>query len=230
MAAPRPWREVATGYDAGAATYDERHGAPADPASRRRTARIEAPLLAAVRGRGRLLELGVGTGRLLAQLARSGTGARTAIGVDISAAMLAEAARKSLTVLRADAHRLPFAAARFDAILAGGGVFRYLDTDAALTECARVLAPGGVLAIHQFGAATFRLRGGARAPDPRVRELRHVDELLVPASAAGFDVVRLVRTRSLPVAPYVVEIPGWLDRASPRQLWSQVVVILRRRA
>lgn len=220
MAAPRPWREVASGYDAGASTYDDRH---TDPAARRRTARIEAPLLAAVRGRERVLELGVGTGRLLSQLT-----ARTAIGVDVSAAMLAEAAKKRLAVVRADAHQLPFADARFDAILAGGGVFRYLDTAPALGECARVLAPGGVLAIHQFGANPFRLRGAARTPDPRVRELRHVDEILRPAAAAGFDVVRVIRTRSLPVAPYVVEIPSWLDRASPRQLWSQVVMILSR--
>ena len=226
MAAPRPWREVATGYDAGASTYDQRHADPADPASRRRTARIEAPLLAALHGRDRILELGVGTGRLLAQLTPP---ARTAIGIDVSAAMLAEAARKHLTVLRADAHQLPFAAARFDAILAGGGVFRYLDTDAALTECARVLVAGGVLAIHQFAAAPVRLRGRTRPPDARVRELRHVDDLLRPAAAAGFDVVRIVRTRSLPIPPYVVEIPGWLDRASPRQLWSQVVVVLSRR-
>lgn len=223
MTAPRPWREVATGYDAGAATYDHRH---ADPASRRRAARIEAPLLAALRGRARVLEIGVGTGRLLAQVA----GARVAIGVDISAAMLAEAARKQLVVARADAHHLPFADASFDAILAGGGVYRYLDTDDALDEHARVLARGGVLAIHQFAADPLRLRGAARAPDPRVRELRHVDELLAPARAAGFEVVRVVRTRSLPMPPYLVEIPTWLDRASPRQLWTQVVAILRLRA
>lgn len=221
MAAPRPWREVATGYDAGAETYDQRH------AGGRRTGAIEAPLLAAVRGRARLLELGVGTGRLLSQLSPA---PRLAIGIDVSAAMLAEAARKRLAVARADAHRLPFAAACFDAILAGGGVFRYLDTEAALAECARVLVAGGVLAIHQFGAATLRLRGGARAPDPRVHELRHVDELLAPAVTAGFEVERVIRTRALPIAPYVVEIPGWLDRVSPRQLWSQVVVVLRRSA
>jgi ubiquinone/menaquinone biosynthesis C-methylase UbiE len=224
MTAPRPWREVATGYDAGAATYDDRHG---DPATRRRTTRIEAPLLAAVAGRARVLEVGVGTGRLLAQAA---TTARLAIGVDISAAMLAEAARKRLAVVRADGHHLPFAGASFDAILAGGGVYRYLDTDVALVEHARVLAPAGILAIHQFAANPLRLRGGARTPDPRVRELRHVDELLAPARAAGFDVVRVIRTRSLPVPPYVVEIPAWLDRASRRQIWSQIVVILRRRA
>ena len=220
MAAPRPWREVATGYDAGASTYDQRQGGPVE---RRRTARIEEPLLTAARGRDRVLELGVGTGRLLAQVP-----ARVAIGVDISAAMLAEAARKRLAVLRADAHRLPFADASFDAILAGGGVFRYLDTDLALEECARVLVVGGTLAIHQFGADPFRLRGGPRAPDPRVRELRHVDEIIGPAGTVGLDVVRVVRTRSLPVAPYVVEIPAWLDRRSPRQLWSQVVIVLRR--
>lgn len=226
MAAPRPWREVAAGYDAGAGTYDQRH---ADPAARRRVARIEAPLLAAILGRARLLELGVGTGRLLADLARV-PGTRVAVGIDVSAAMLAEAARKHLTVVRADAHHLPFADARFDAVLAGGGVFRYLDAAPALAECARVLVAGGVLAIHQFAASPLRLRGRAhaRAPDPRVRELHHVDDLLRPATAAGFDVVRVVRTRSLPVPPHVVEIPAWLDRATSRPLWTQLVVILRR--
>lgn len=221
MAAPRPWREVAEGYDAGAATYDDRHASPAD---RARAARIEAPLLAAAAGR--VLDLGVGTGRLLAQLVARG--ARTAIGIDISAAMLAAAARKQLAVVRADAHRLPFAPSSFDAIVAGGGVFRYLDTEPALVECARVLAPGGTLAIHQFAAEPWRLRGGARAPDPRVRELRHVDELTAPAARAGFAVDSVTRWRSLPMAPHVVEIPAWLDRRSPRQLWSQVVFVLRR--
>ncbi len=226
MAAPRPWREVASGYDAGAGTYDQRH---ADPVARRRAARIEAPLLAAVRGRARLLELGVGTGRLLADLARA-PGTRVAVGIDVSAAMLAEAARKHLAVARADAHHLPFADARFDAVLAGGGVFRYLDAAPALAECARVLVAGGVLAIHQFAASPLRLRGLSRVPDPRVRELRHVDDLLRPATAAGFEVVRVVRTRSLPVPPHVVEIPPWLDRVTPRPLWTQLVAILHRRA
>jgi ubiquinone/menaquinone biosynthesis C-methylase UbiE len=223
MAAPRPWREVAEGYDAGAATYDDRHSARRTAA---RIARIEAALLAAAADRRRVLDLGVGTGRLLAQL--RDRGARTAIGVDISAAMLAVAARKQLTVVRADAHHLPFAPSSFDAIIAGGGVFRYLDTSAALAECARVLDRGGVLAIHQFAAQPWRLRGGTRAPDPRVRELRHVDDLLRPAAAAGFDVVRAIRTRSLPIPPHVIEIPAWLDLAGPRQWWSQIVVILRR--
>src|SRR5689334_14714104 len=130
MAAPRPWREVAEGYDAGAATYDDRHS---DPRARARAARIDAALLAAAANRRRILELGVGTGRLLAQL-RGRDRARTAIGVDISAAMLAEAARKQLTVLRADVHHLPFAPSSFDAIIADGGVFRYLDTPSALAE------------------------------------------------------------------------------------------------
>lgn len=224
MVAPRPWREVAEGYDAGAATYDDRHS---DRRTRARAGRIEASLLTAAANRRRVLELGVGTGRLLAQL-RDRDGTRSAIGVDISAAMLAEAARKRLTVLRADVHHLPFAPSSFDAILAGGGVFRYLDTPTALAECARVLEPGGVLAIHQFAAQPWRLRGTARAPDPRVRELRHVDDLTIPATRAGFEIVRISRFRSLPIPPHVVEIPGWLDRRGPRQLWSQVVVIVRK--
>ncbi len=221
MAAPRSWREVADGYDVGAADYDHRH-----VGGRRRTERIEAPLLAAARGRARVLELGVGTGRILSRVVHGGT--RVAIGIDVSAAMLAEAAKKRLTVVRADAHHLPFAAASFDAILAGGGVFRYLDAGPALDECARVLVAGGALAIHQFGATTWSPRG-ARRQDPRVRELAHVDELTSLAARRGFGVTRVVRWRSLPVPPHLIEIPAWLDRRSPVQLWGQVIIVLRRR-
>ena len=125
---------------------------------------------------------------------------------------------------RADAHHLPFAGASFDAVLAGGGVLRYLDAAAALAEAARVLAPGGRLAVHQFGARTWSPRRGARQPDPRVHELDSVDELAAPAAAAGLRITRIVRWRTIPLPPYVVEIPGFFDRRLPRcssgGMWS----------
>lgn len=219
MTAPRPWREIAAGYDAGAAGYDARHG---DRRSRARARLMDRPMLDAARGARRVLELGVGTGRLLAQVE-----APVRVGVDVSAAMLALAARRGLAVARADAHQLPFTAGVFDAVLAGGGVLRYLDTATALAELARVLAPGGRLAVHQFGARTWSLRGGARRPDPRVRELDDVEDLIGPARQAGFAVERVIRWRPIRIPPYLIEIPGWLDRASPRQLWGHVVIVLR---
>lgn len=219
MTAPRGWREVAAGYDAGADGYDARHGGARDVA---RARRIEAPLLAAARGARRVLELGTGTGRLLAQ-----TSAPVRVGVDVSAAMLVHAAGRGLAVARADAHHLPFADGAFDAVLAAGGVLRYLDTPAALAEAARVLASGGRLAVHQFGARTWSPRTGARRPDPRVRELATVDELLAPARRAGFEIGKIVRWRTVPVPPYAIRVPGALDRL-PVQLWGHVVVVLRK--
>lgn len=211
----RTWREVAAGYDAGADGYDQRHDA-----DRTRAARIERPLLDAVRGARRVLELGVGTGRLLAQVR-----APVRIGVDVAGAMLVHAARRGLAVARADAQRLPFADGAFDAVLAGGGVLRYLDADRALAEAARVLAPGGRLAVHQLGARTWSPRTGARRPDPRVRELASIDELLEPARRAGFRIGEIVRWRTVPVPPYAVRVPAALDRL-PVQLWGHVVVVL----
>ncbi len=219
MSAPRSWQDVARGYDAAADAYDERHGARRD---RARAAILERPMLEAVRGARRVLEVGVGTGRVLAQVA-----AAVRVGADVSSAMLAVARRRGLAVVRADAHRLPFAAGSFDGALAGGAVFRYLDAPVALAELARVLVPGAALAIHQLGARTWGPRG-ARRPDPRVHELARADELDRPARAAGFAVERAVRWRTTRVPPYAIEVPAWLDRRCPVQLWSHVVLVLRR--
>lgn len=108
------WREVAAGYDEGADGYDPRHAR--DLA---RAARIERPMLEAMRGARRVLEIGVGTGRLLAQVE-----APVRIGIDVAAGMLAHAVRRGLCVVRAHAHQLPFADGSFDAVISGGGVLR----------------------------------------------------------------------------------------------------------
>lgn len=214
----RSWRDVAAGYDAGADGYDPRHAR--DLA---RAARIERPMLEAVRGARRVLEIGVGTGRLLAQVE-----APVRVGVDVAAGMLAHAVRRGLRVVRAHAEQLPFTDGSFDAVISGGGVLRYVDTQRTLAEIARVLTPGGRAALHQFGARTWSPRRGARTPDARVRELERVEDLTDPARRAGFRIGKIVRWRTLPVPPHAVEVPAWLDRRLGVQLWAQIVVILHR--
>lgn len=217
MRAPPHWREVAAGYDRAAAGYDDRHG---EARSARRFRVIEAPLVRVARDARRVLELGCGTGRLLGQL-------DGAVGVDVSMAMLGQARARGLRVAAADAHCLPFADRSFDAVVAAKGLFRYLDYSRAFAECARVLAPGGALAVHQYAARTWSPRDllGRRPGSPADHlHLRHPGELYRPARRAGLEPVRTHLWRSVRVPPYAVAVPPWL----PGRLWSHCVVVFRR--
>ena len=101
-----------------------------------------------------LLDLGTGTGRLL-EFA-SGR-AQQLIGIDTNREMLKcarvrldEAGLTNCSVRLADVYNLPFSEASADAVLIHQ-VLHYLDNPkAALAEAARVLKPGGRLAIVDF--------------------------------------------------------------------------------
>lgn len=114
-------------------------------------------LALAARGAGPLLEMGCGTGRLLAPLARAG---HRVIGLDRSAEMLAgaqqrlaqepAAVRKRIELLQADMTRQNFADSRFELIIIPYNTFMHLTPQQAATTCRRIrrqLAPGGRLFI-----------------------------------------------------------------------------------
>lgn len=218
---------VRAAYDAAADDYDRRHG---DARSERRFRIIDAPQRQAARGAGRVLELGCGTGRLLGDI-----DAPVRIGIDVSPGMLRHARARGLAVVLADAHALPFAGASFDAVLAAKGLFRYLDAARAFRECARVLAPGGRLVVHQYAARTWSLASLARvlgltsAPPAAptsipVHELDHLDDLYRPARAAGLHVAATHLWRSVRVPPYALPVPTWL----PGRFWSHCAVVFTR--
>jgi ubiquinone/menaquinone biosynthesis C-methylase UbiE len=109
--------------------------------------------------RGRVLELGCGTGRVSLPLAREGV---RLVGVDRSAPMLDRARRriarsrttrvaKSLRLVRADIRALPFPSGEFEMVLAPYGIVQSLladrDLTAMLGSVSRVLAPGGTFGI-----------------------------------------------------------------------------------
>jgi ubiquinone/menaquinone biosynthesis C-methylase UbiE len=104
----------------------------------------------------RVLDIGCGTGRLAERLLAAPT-VRSVVGCDFSAGMLAHAAERlapaarastaTVTLVRGDATRLPFADAAFDAAVSTEAFHWFPDQDAALRELRRVLRPGGRLLL-----------------------------------------------------------------------------------
>ena len=218
MTAPRDRRAVAAGYDAGADGYDARH---ADRRGAARARAIDRVLVDATRGAARVLEIGVGTGRLLAQVA-----APARVGVDIAGRMLVHARARGLAVAQADGHALPITSGAIDAVIAGKGALRYLDPAVEVREIARVLRPGGVLAAHLYPRRTLTLRPAPPAP-PELWQPADAAALVATLATAGFAVERLARFRSVRVWPYALAIPAWIDARSPLPLWSHVAVVAR---
>lgn len=110
----------------------------------------------------RLLDLCTGTGDLAiaaAERGAGGPGPATVVGVDFAAAMLriardkvhARGLRSRIALVRGDATALPAADASFDAAAIGFGIRNVEHPERAISELARVLRPGGRLAILEFG-------------------------------------------------------------------------------
>ena len=101
----------------------------------------------------RVLDLACGTGDLCRELTGHGI---TAIGIDISAGMLRHA-RTTAPLVRADAARLPVPDRRMDGITCGFALRNVTDLPAVLTECARVLRPGGRIAVVEVAEPRNRI-------------------------------------------------------------------------
>jgi len=110
-------------------------------------------------GRGRILEIGVGTGRFALPLAER----RLDItGIDLSMPMIARLREKSSAtarchVARADATALPFPDDSFGGALSVHVLHLIADWREAVSELARVVRPGGVL-IFDLGRTSARAR------------------------------------------------------------------------
>ena len=106
----------------------------------------------------RVIDLCTGTGDL-AVAAVQAQPSTSVVGVDFAGEMLRLAHSKvsslglqrSIRVVRGDGTRIPLADASFDAATIGFGIRNVVEPRAALAELARVLRPGGRLAILEFG-------------------------------------------------------------------------------
>ncbi|MEU8073671.1 class I SAM-dependent methyltransferase [Micromonospora sp. NPDC049151] len=97
---------------------------------------------------GDVLEVGAGTGELWQRVSHRGR----LILTDFSPAMCARLREvPGAGVLRCDAARLPFRAGAVDAVIANSTLYHLDDPDAALRDFARVLRPGGRLAVAVNG-------------------------------------------------------------------------------
>lgn len=110
----------------------------------------------------RVLDLACGSGDLAAEAET--TGARV-VGLDFSAGMLRTAAARGLGCgfVRGDALALPLADASVDAVVSGFALRNFVDLAGAFAECARVLRPGGRLALLEVdrpASALLRLGHG----------------------------------------------------------------------
>jgi ubiquinone/menaquinone biosynthesis C-methylase UbiE len=91
----------------------------------------------------RILDVGTGTGRISIPLLEQGA---DVVGCDLSSEMMRRLQEKfpSARIAQADASRLPFPAAHFDAVLTVHVIHLIAPWQEALREFKRVLKPGGV--------------------------------------------------------------------------------------
>jgi SAM-dependent methyltransferase len=100
---------------------------------------------------GVALDIGSGPGNVTAALARAAGSDGLALGIDISEPMLARAveaqAGRNVGFMRADAQQLPFRDETVDAVTSLAVLQLVPNPSATLAEIARVLKPGGRVAI-----------------------------------------------------------------------------------
>lgn len=136
-----------------------------------------------------VLDAGCGTGRALPPLREAVGPTGTVIGADLTPEMLDEAVRagrgKAATLLRADVARLPLRAGSLDAVFGAGLVSHLADPATDLRELARVVRPGGRLALfHPIGRAALAARHGRRIT---ADDLRAEPNLRVVLAGSGWE-------------------------------------------
>ncbi|MYW77889.1 Methylase involved in ubiquinone/menaquinone biosynthesis [Streptomyces sp. LaPpAH-199] len=135
-----------------------------------------------------VLDAGCGTGRALPAL-RAAVGPKgTVLGADLTPAMLREAVRAgrdgSGALLRADVARLPLRDGVLDAVFGAGLISHLSRPEADVAELARVVRPGGTLALfHPIGRAALAARQGRSVSDD---DLRAEPRLRVLLAGAGW--------------------------------------------
>jgi ubiquinone/menaquinone biosynthesis C-methylase UbiE len=134
----------------------------------------------------RVLDAGCGTGRALPPLRAAVGPSGVVVGADLTPAMLRAAVRagrdRDGRLLLADVAALPLRSASLDAVFAAGLVAHLAHPAQDLRELARVVRPGGVLALfHPIGRAALAARQGRRITPQDLRAEPNLRPLLAGA-------------------------------------------------
>ena len=143
-------------FDGAAGLYDQ-----AGPSIFRQFGARLVDLMALALGM-RVLDVGTGKGAALIPAARRVGMRGYIVGIDLSNAMVEQAARaardaglSNFETRRMDAERLEFPDASFDAVTCAFSLFFFPAMDAALREMSRVLKPGARIGVTMWGKAPF---------------------------------------------------------------------------
>lgn len=144
---------VKKSFNASAGDYDRHAGLQHEMGARLLELIEELPA-----GVARILDIGMGTGNLTAQLRAVHPGSRVH-GCDIAVNMITQAQAKlaagPLLFAAADAEQLPYRSGAFD-LVASNFTYQWFESwHGALGEVMRVLRPGGLFIFSAFGSHTF---------------------------------------------------------------------------
>ncbi|MEX0683187.1 MAG: class I SAM-dependent methyltransferase [Dehalococcoidia bacterium] len=204
-------------FDCAASVYDATRKLPEDCARA-----LTDELVRQVRANNtdRLLEIGIGTGRIARPLMREGV---AVVGVDISPLMVAQL-RAQLTpehtppeLIFGDAMRLPLRDASFRAVLIVHVLHLVPSPTSVISDVRRVLAPGGIL-LHQTRAPnelTERLWDESAAAWDRLLQARGFQRrqraeqpqvrALLQASGARLDLINVTQSEETSTVEQEIE-------------------------
>ncbi|MPY58871.1 class I SAM-dependent methyltransferase [Streptomyces spongiae] len=136
-----------------------------------------------LRAGDRVLDAGCGTGRALPPLRAAVGPSGVVLGADLTPAMLQAATRagrdRDGQLLLADVSALPLRTESLDAVFAAGLIAHLPAPAENLRELARVVRPGGILALfHSIGRAALAARQGRQLTPDDLRAEANLGPLL----------------------------------------------------
>lgn len=185
--------------------------------------------IAAQMGTGaRVLELGVGTGRIAVPLAKAGC---QVVGIDLSAHMLTALARRvdheglqHIQLAQADITALPFAERVFDGAMAVHVLHLVSDWAGVLGQLSRLIRPGGTLVLGRDWVDPQSMAGQIRNQF-RQTVLSVGTDMLPPGATAaappsgGAAIVQcLMGLGAQPLSREEIVAAEWRTELSPRQI------------